>query len=134
MAVRVGVIRDATGAPVTGAVITITNTATSISTTTKTNESGDYEVPTLHVGVYTITAAAPGFSDAIAKNITVSVGGRQRIDLTLQVGTATTTVEVSDVSLQVETETSERGQTITELSERRRCPWSAATTPTCSDW
>ena len=108
-----GTIRDATGAPVVGAAVTITNSGTSISTQTKTNESGDYEVPALHVGTYTITAAAPGFSDAVAKNITVSVGNRQRIDLTLRVGAASTTVEVSDVSLQLETETSERGQTIT---------------------
>ena len=43
----------------------------------------------------------------------MTVGGRQRIDLTLQVGQTSTTVEVTGVSLQVETETSERGQTIT---------------------
>ena len=46
-------------------------------------------------------------------NITVSVGGRQRIDLALQVAGTATTVEVSGVELQLETETSERGQTIT---------------------
>ncbi len=41
------------------------------------------------------------------------MGGRQHIDLTLKVGTAqATTVEVSDVTLQIDTETSERGQTI----------------------
>src|SRR5208283_843317 len=57
---------------------------------------------------------APGFAPAEAKNITVSVGGRQRIDLTLKVGSAVATVEVSGVALQLETETSERGQTITE--------------------
>ena len=49
----------------------------------------------------------------MAKNISIAVGGRQRIDLTLKVGQANaTTVEVSDVALQLETETSERGQEI----------------------
>ena len=109
----IGTIRDTTGAPIPGASITITNTATAIATQTKTNGSGDYEVPSLRVGVYTITAAATGFSDAVAQNITVSVGGRQHIDLSLKVGSEQTTVEVSDVALQLETETSERGQTIT---------------------
>ncbi|MEO6803021.1 MAG: TonB-dependent receptor [Granulicella sp.] len=109
----VGTIRDPTGAPIPGAAIKITNTATAITSQTVTNGNGDYEVPSLHVGVYTIAATAPGFSSSVAQNITISVGGRQRIDLTLKIGTATETVEVSDVAMQIETETSERGQTIT---------------------
>jgi hypothetical protein len=109
----VGTIRDATGAAVSGAVVTATNNATAATTKTTTNAEGDYEVPSVHVGVYTITASAPGFTDAVASNIAVSVGGRQRIDLSLKVGGTETTVEVSDVALQIETETSERGQVIT---------------------
>ena len=127
----VGTIHDATGAAVSGAAVTVTNNATAITAKTTTNASGDYEFPSLRVGVYTISASAPGFSDAVAKNITVSVGGRQRIDLTLQVGSTTTTVEVSDVALQVETETSQRGQTITDY-QTAAFPSSAATTPTSS--
>jgi hypothetical protein len=109
----VGTIRDKSGAAVPGAVVAITNNATGAVAKTKTDDTGDYEVPSLHVGVYAVTASAPGFTNAVANNITVSVGGRQRIDLTLNVGATETTVEVSDVALQLETETSERGQTIT---------------------
>ena len=109
----VGTIHDASGAAIPNATVTITNNATSISTETKSNSTGDYEVPTLKIGVYTITATAPGFSDAIAQKVAVSVGGRTRIDLALSVGSTSTTVEVSDVTLQIETESSERGQTIT---------------------
>ncbi|SEF92078.1 TonB-dependent Receptor Plug Domain [Bryocella elongata] len=108
-----GTIKDPSGAPIANASVTVTDAATGISTQTKTNGSGDYEVPTLHVGTYRISATAQGFSEAVAQNIAVSVGGRQRIDLTLKVGGDTTTVEVSDVALQLETETSERGQVIT---------------------
>src|SRR5580698_7430696 len=110
---RVGTIRDASGASVPGAVVTITNNATAVAAKTTTNAAGDYEIPSLRVGVYTITASAPGFTDAVANNITVSVGARERIDLSLKVGATQTVVEVSDVALQLETETSERGQTIT---------------------
>jgi hypothetical protein len=109
----VGTIRDKSGATVSGAIVTITNNATAAATKVTSNDAGDYEVPTLHVGVYTISASSPGFTDAVASNITVSVGGRQRIDLSLSVGATQTVVEVSDVALQLETETSERGQTIT---------------------
>jgi hypothetical protein len=55
-----------------------------------------------------------GFNTAVADNITLSVGTRQRIDLTLQVGQAQETVEVNDVHLQLETESSQRGQIITQ--------------------
>ncbi len=109
----VGTIHDASGAVVPNATVTVTNVSTGIVTKVASNNSGDYEVPSLRVGVYTIEAEAPGFASAEAKNITVSVGGRQHIDLTLNVGQASaTTVEVSDVALQLETETSERGETI----------------------
>jgi hypothetical protein len=109
----VGTIRDKSGAGIPNAVVTITNNATAVTAKAATNGAGDYEVPSLHVGVYTISATSPGFTDAVANNITISVGGRQRIDLSLGVGATQTVVEVTDVALQLETETSERGQIIT---------------------
>ena len=109
----VGTIRDSSGAPISNATVKITNNATAITTETKANDSGDYEVPPLRTGVYTVSASATGFADAIAKNITISIGARERIDLTLKVGATETTVEVTDVALQLETDTSERGQIIT---------------------
>jgi hypothetical protein len=110
----VGTIHDSTGAAVSGAAVTITNNATAVAAKATTNGAGDYEFPSLHVGLYTISASATGFANAVANNITVSVGGRERIDLSLQLGSTTTTVEVSDVALQIETESSERGQIITQ--------------------
>ena len=105
----VGTIHDTSGADVAGATVTVTNTATGIQNTVTSNGSGDYEVPSVRAGLYRISAAASGFATAIAENITVSVGNRQRIYLTLKPGQATTTVEVSDVALQLETDSSQRG-------------------------
>ena len=109
----VGTIRDSSGAPIPNASVTVTNNATAITSRTKTNGVGDYDVPSVRVGVYTITASAEGFASAQANDIAVSVDGRQRIDLTLKVGSAATSVEVTGVALQVETETSQRDQTVT---------------------
>ena len=109
----VGTIRDPTGAPIAAAKVTVTNTATAAALTVESNAAGEYNAPQLRVGLYTIEANAGGFSRAVAQNVTVSVGNRQRIDLSLAVGTAETTVEVSDVALQVETDQSQRDQTIT---------------------
>jgi len=108
-----GTIHDATGAAVPGSIVTITNNATAVATTVTTNSAGDYEVPSLRTGVYKISATAPGFAVAVAENITISVGGRQRIDLSLGVNGSSTTVQVDGIALQLETESSQRDQTIT---------------------
>ena len=110
----VGTIHDSTGAAIPNVSVTVVNNATGIPVNVTTNGAGDYEVPTLRFGIYTITAKAAGFADAVAKEITIPVGGRIRIDLVMKVGAAQVTVEVSGVALQLETETSQRGQTITE--------------------
>jgi hypothetical protein len=107
-----GTIRDASGAVVSGGTVSATNTATGINAVVTTSGEGDYEFPSLRLGVYTIAATAKGFAQAVAENITISVGSRQRIDLKLVPGQAQTTVEVSDVALQLETESSQRGQNI----------------------
>jgi hypothetical protein len=109
----VGTIHDSSGAVVSGAAVSATNTATGIMEKTVSNDAGDYEFPSLRTGIYTITATAKGFAQAVAQNITISVGSRQRIDLRLALGQTETTVEVSDVALQLETDSSQREQTIT---------------------
>jgi outer membrane receptor protein involved in Fe transport len=109
-----GVIRDSTGAPIAGAQVIVTNTATGVRSNSKTDSSGNYDVPSLRVGVYNITASAPGFSKAVAQNITVSIGARQHFDLALKAGSTETSIEVTGVALQLETQTSQRDQTITQ--------------------
>ncbi|MGB9029037.1 MAG: carboxypeptidase regulatory-like domain-containing protein, partial [Acidobacteriaceae bacterium] len=109
----VGTIRDSSGAVVAGALVSVTNTATGIVEKVTTSGDGDYEFPSLRTGVYTVSATAKGFAEAVAQNITISVGSRQRIDLKLAPGQTQTTVEVSDVALQLETDSSQRGQNIT---------------------
>jgi len=110
----VGTIRDQSGAAVANASITATNTATNIETSATSDGSGDYEIPSLHVGTYTISAKAPNYAEAVAQNISIAVGSRQRIDLELKIGQTQTSVEVRDVTLQLETDSSQRGQTITQ--------------------
>jgi hypothetical protein len=110
----VGTVHDGTGAVVSGATVKATNNATGVVSTRTTNDSGDYDIPELRVGLYNVEVTRDGFSPAKATDITVSVASRQRIDLTLKVGETSTTVEVTGVSLQVETDTSQRGQIVTQ--------------------
>src|ERR1700757_4531929 len=76
----VGTIHDAGGAIVAGASVTVTNTATGIESKVITDSDGNWEIPSLRVGVYRVTASMQGFTTAVADNITLSVGSRQRID------------------------------------------------------
>ena len=108
----VGTIHDATGAVIPGTAVSATNVATGIVAATTSNASGDYEFPSLRVGVYSVKAEAGGFSTAVAENIAVSVAARVRIDLSLKTGGTESTVEVNGVALQLETESSQRGQNI----------------------
>ena len=116
----VGSIKDTSGAAIAGVRVSLTNTGTGITTETTTNSTGEYQFPDVRVGVYNVKAVSGGFSNAEADNVTVSVGVRQRIDLSLKVGGTETVVEVSGVELQVETENSERDQTITNY---QACRW-----------
>jgi hypothetical protein len=109
----VGVIQDTSGAVLPGATVTVINKDTAATFVTTSGSAGEYEAPSLHTGIYKISAERTGFSTAVADNITVSVGARERIDLKLEVGKTATTVEVSDVALQLQTETSENGETVT---------------------
>jgi hypothetical protein len=108
----IGVIQDSTGAVIPGVTVSAVNNATGVVYTGMSGTSGEYEIPNLHTGTYKVTAEHQGFSAAVADNVLVSVGIRQHIDLILKVGQTATTVEVSDVSLQVDTEDSERQQTV----------------------
>ena len=108
----IGVIQDSSGAVVPGVTVNAANKATGVIYIGVSGTSGEYEIPNLHTGTYKVTAEHPGFSAAVADDVLVSVGVRQHIDLILKVGQTATTVEVSDVSLQVDTEDSQRDQTV----------------------
>ena len=108
----VGTIHDSTGAVIPGAQVSATNTGTGTVSKATANGAGDYEFPSLRVGIYTVKAEASGFSSAVAEQINLTVAGRVRIDLSLKAGGTESTVEVTGVALALETESSERGQNI----------------------
>ena len=109
----VGTVRDRSGAAVPGATITLTATATGVSQKQTADEHGGFEFATVRIGAYVLTAEQPGFSVALADNIQLTVGARQRVDLTLQVGQVTERVEVSAAAARLETDSSDRAQVIT---------------------
>jgi len=107
-----GTVRDSSGAVVAGATVTLSNRDTGKSATATTDANGNYEFFTVRIGTYLLTAEKQAFSTAMADNVRVGIGARQRVDLSLAVGQVSETVQVTgDVSL-LETENSQRGQVI----------------------
>src|ERR1700678_1526575 len=91
-----GIVTDPSGAEITGAKVTVTNTAMGTQNTTVTTGVGQYTVPELPAGTYAVTVVAPGFTTLVRSGITVSVGETARVDLQLGVGQSTTTVTVTE--------------------------------------
>src|SRR3982750_2174544 len=107
-----GTVRDSSGAVVPGATVTLKNVATGITATSVTDEHGDYQFFNARVGTYSVRAELQGFSVAEAENFAVTVNARQRVDLTLKLGTVGETVVVTGAATLLESESSDRGQVI----------------------
>ena len=111
-ATMLGTIRDANSAVLQGANVNLKNNATGISSVTTTDANGDYQFVNIRVGTYQITVEANGFNKTVAQNIGLSVNARQRVDLTLQVATASETVTITGAAQLLESDSSDRGQVI----------------------
>ena len=109
----VGTIKDSTGAVVPGAKVTLTNTQTGVTNDKTSDANGSYEFFTVRPGVYVITAEKAGFSIALVDNVQVTVGARQRVDLSMSVGQLSEKVEVSASAVLLQTDSSDRSQVIT---------------------
>lgn len=107
-----GTIQDSTGAAVPQADITLTNLQTGVQQKTATDATGNFLVPTVKAGSYKLEATAKGFKAAVAPNFTVTVGARQRVDLTLEVGATSESITISDAAKLLETDSSSRGTVV----------------------
>ena len=107
-----GRVTEASGAVVSSATVTVLNTATNSTTTATTNESGAYTVLYLTPGSYSLTAEAKGFKKVIRQNIEVRVGDKLELDLQLEVGAVSETVNITTDSPLLDTNTASGGQVI----------------------
>ena len=89
-----GTITDPSGAVIPSAQVAIRNTATGVVRTVTSNADGVYVAPNLDPGDYDVTATAPGFNAENTK-LTLTVGSNQALNLTMKVGQATQTVQVT---------------------------------------
>jgi hypothetical protein len=107
-----GYVRDASGAALPNATVSLVNQETKAIVTAKTNAQGSYEFTDVKIGGYQVTAEADGFEVSTTQSFLVTVNARQRVDVSLKIGSTTETVTVDGAAAQLETDSSERGQVI----------------------
>ena len=105
----VGTVTDATGASVPEASVLITNTATNETTRLVTTGDGSYVANLLRIGTYSVAAEKQGFQRTVQPEVVVGVGEVVRVDIELQVGAITQTLEVTGAAGLIQTETSSLG-------------------------
>ena len=108
-----GTVLDPAGAVVPAARLNLTNTGTAAAYDTVTTGTGNYTLPSLPAGRYSLKVSAPGFSQYVQEGIEVQVAQTARIDVILKIGqsTDTVTVAIADAPL-LRTENAEQSQTI----------------------
>ncbi len=99
-----GTVLDAQGAAIANAKVTITNDETSVSSDTVTTDTGSYSRPALNPGTYTVTVEAAGFQRAQQKSVLLTPGEIATVNITLQVGNTSQTVEVTATAPLLQTE------------------------------
>lgn len=102
-----GTVEDSSGKVVPGATVTATNNATNRARTTTTNESGDFNIPGLPPGNYTVTVEASSFSKSVTKDIELNVGNTRTLRIEMKAGQITEVVEVVAQDTLVETSRSD---------------------------
>ena len=111
-----GFVTDPSGAVVPGATVTIVNKGTGLTRSAETSSTGSYVFPGLPVGDYEITVTKAGFRAYKQSGITLQVNQQLGVDVALQLGDVSQTVEVVAQATLLQTETSSLGQVV----EQRR--------------
>jgi len=107
-----GSVTDPSGASLAKAKVTATNVGTGIKTNAATNDAGFYSLPFLNVGQYTVTVENPGFKKSLLGPFALEVNQIARVDIALQLGAVTESVEVKDFAPILQTESSATGASI----------------------
>src|SRR6266699_2168600 len=117
----VGTVTDPSGAPISGASVTATDTERGTVWTAKTNDAGVYNLPRVPVGNYTVKVSAPGFQTAVHPPFTLVLNQKAPIDVQMKMGKVTETVEVTSSAPILKTETTQV-DTIIDSATNDRLP------------
>jgi Ca-activated chloride channel family protein len=101
-----GLVKDAQGGGIPGATVVVKNTQTGISTTTQTNGTGNWAVPRLDPGTYSVTVSLTNFKTVSYDKINLTAGQATHINTVLEVGSVADVIRVTAQTQLVETSNS----------------------------
>jgi hypothetical protein len=121
-----GTVKDANGATVSGATVTISDADKKVEVRSiAVNENGEFVAPNLLSGFYDVTIEAPGFKKSLLSRVKLDVGDRRTVDVILEAGNITESVLVESAPVAVElttatTSTVINGDQVRQLSINNR--------------
>jgi hypothetical protein len=126
-----GTVHDSSGAAISEASVTVTNTGTGTVQTVTSNNTGEYVALQLPVGTYSVTINANGFDPSTYSNIILNVDQEARVDAELHTGTVSQQVVVSSTAILIQSEDAVNGNLLSgkqlqELPSNSRNIWQEA--------
>jgi hypothetical protein len=126
-----GRINDGSGAAIPQARVTVVNEETSIEQTTTSSAEGNFALPYVPPGVYTVTAQKAGFEKAVTTGVRLNVQQTVALNIAMKIGNIATSVEVTAAAVQLSTSTSSvasviQGRAIVDLPLNGRNPFALA--------
>jgi hypothetical protein len=106
-----GTVTDTSGAVVSNAAIAVTNTATGVSRKTTSSKAGEFVVPELEAGPYSVKVEAVGFATILRTGLRLEVAKEMRVDVQLKAGSQTEQIEVSGEAPIIDTTSDVLGET-----------------------
>src|SRR5690242_9351984 len=114
-----GTVVDPQGAVVPGAKVTATNSATGVQRTVNTTSTGNYTIPNLAPGTYSVKVEAKGFASGGTENIQIKLGDQRDLGFKLAVAGSSQTVEVTTEAPLIETTKTDVSSSVTSLDMER---------------
>lgn len=116
-----GTVQDGSGAVVTGATVKIMDANDNVVRTLTTNDEGSFTAPNIPAGTYKISVEAPNFKKSVQTDVTVTIGERRNVPVTLEAGAITETVTVTADAVSVDVQSAQNG-TIINGTQVRELP------------
>src|ERR1700688_852121 len=107
-----GLIQDPNSASIADAKVTLINAATQVSRSTISNAQGEYVFSQIDPAAYSVTVEAPGFKKLEKSGVIVATAEFLTIDLKLEVGAVTSSVQVNEEVPLIETANASNGQVL----------------------
>jgi hypothetical protein len=111
----VGTVTDSTHAVIVNASVTLTENDTNVSRTTHSNESGNFSFNDVPPGNYSVTVEMTGFKKEQQRGISLLVNTTQRVDIALQTGNVTESIEVTGAPPTLQTDRADTGRKVESM-------------------